>query len=375
MNLPQKEMTALNSFVPANEEQSPKPNNSLPAEETYLKKNLASKQKLSRLAKAMLSGVDLISASEIEPTKVKWLCPPYLPQGKVSAIVGDPGDGKSTLVLTIAAALTRGEPLPFSENTEPFEPITVIYQTTEDDLADTVVPRFIRAGGVRERLVFIKEDKDHLTFSDDRIRTAIELTGAKFLVLDPISAYIGDINLNAANEVRPQFNHLIEICKDTGCTILLIGHMNKGEGLKALYRMIGSIDSVGAVRSVLAVLRDPDDQKRRYLAHAKSNLGPLGPGIVFSIDGDGIHFEEQIEATADDLFTLFASTNMGRPDKKTQSAMTKIREMLEDGEYHPASECEKELQEAGFKQGTIKKAKKLLGVFSEKPLGIWSWKL
>ena len=98
-----------------------------------------------------------IRASDVEPKEVRWLWYPYIPYGKVTIVQGNPGDGKSTMLLTLSAKLTRGEPLPFSLQ-EVQEPMTVIYQTTEDDKEDTVVPRFIRAGGDRERLLFIRED-------------------------------------------------------------------------------------------------------------------------------------------------------------------------------------------------------------------------
>ena len=38
--------------------------------------------------------------------------------------------------------------------------MTIIYQTTEDDADDTVVPRFNSAGGNGENLIFIKEDEN-----------------------------------------------------------------------------------------------------------------------------------------------------------------------------------------------------------------------
>ena len=75
--------------------------------------------------------LEIIKASEIEPKEVKWLWYPYIPFGKVTLLQGDPGDGKSKLMLSIAALLSKGEPLPFTE--EETEPMTVIYQTTEDD--------------------------------------------------------------------------------------------------------------------------------------------------------------------------------------------------------------------------------------------------
>ena len=72
--------------------------------------------------------LEVIKASEIEPKEVKWLWYPYIPFGKVTLLQGDPGDGKSKLMLSIAALLSKGEPLPFTE-TEETEPMTIIYQT------------------------------------------------------------------------------------------------------------------------------------------------------------------------------------------------------------------------------------------------------
>ena len=105
--------------------------------------------------------LEVVKASEIEPKEVKWLWYPYIPFGKVTLLQGDPGDGKSKLMLSIAALLSKGEPLPFTE-TEENEPVTIIYQTTEDDADDTVVPRFNSAGGNGENLIFIREDEKSL---------------------------------------------------------------------------------------------------------------------------------------------------------------------------------------------------------------------
>ena len=127
--------------------------------------------------------LEVIKASEIEPKEVKWLWYPYIPFGKVTLLQGDPGDGKSKLMLSIAALLSKGEPLPFTD-TDETEPMTIIYQTTEDDADDTVVPRFNAAGGIGENLIFIKEDVKSLSFGDNRIAEAIEKYHAKLLILD-----------------------------------------------------------------------------------------------------------------------------------------------------------------------------------------------
>ena len=146
----------------------------------------------------------IISGSEIEPREVERLWYPYIPYGKVTMIQGDPGEGKSTFVLNLAAMLTTGTPLPFSVGE--YEPMNVIYQNTEDDPEDTVIPRFIKAGGDRSR-VFIDESDEALSFADKRIGETIRRTGAKLIIFDPLTSYIGeDISINLANEVRSRMN-------------------------------------------------------------------------------------------------------------------------------------------------------------------------
>ena len=67
--------------------------------------------------------LEVFKASEIEQKEVQWLCYPYIPFGKVKLLQGNRSDGKSKLMLSIAALLSKGEPLPFTK-TEANEPMT-----------------------------------------------------------------------------------------------------------------------------------------------------------------------------------------------------------------------------------------------------------
>ena len=87
----------------------------------------------------------------------------------------------------------------------------MIYQTTEDDAEDTIVPRFLKAGGDKEKLIFINESKKILSFSDERLLEAVKKTNAKLLVLDPLSAYIGEeTNINLANTIYQDANKIFK---------------------------------------------------------------------------------------------------------------------------------------------------------------------
>ena len=344
--------------------------------------------------------LEVVKASEIEPKEVKWLWYPYIPVGKVTLLQGDPGDGKSKLMLSIAALLSKGEPLPFTE-TEENEPMTIIYQTTEDDADDTVVPRFNSAGGNGENLIFIKEDENDtvvprfnsaggngenlifikedeksLSFGDNRIREAIEMYHAKLLILDPMSSYIGEsCSMNNANETRAEFNHLIAVAKDTGCAIVIIAHMNKMRDTNPLYRTNGSIDIAGAARSILAITRTPNKEvpTERYLVQVKSNLAPTGSAILFEVSEKGVDFISEMEMTAAEAFQSLVP-KIGRPNDKEVKAKAFLMEMLKDGEML-SSDCEEKLEAAGFRKSTIKKAKKNAGVISRKKGFLWYWSL
>ena len=71
--------------------------------------------------------LEIIKASEITPKEVRWLWYPYIPFGKVTLLQGDPGDGKSKWMLSLAALLSEGAPLPFADEDENSEAMTVIY--------------------------------------------------------------------------------------------------------------------------------------------------------------------------------------------------------------------------------------------------------
>lgn len=184
--------------------------------------------------------LNLISMSEINAEEVHWLWYPYIPLGKLTIIQGDPGEGKTSFILAVIAALTRGEPLP--ECAQAAKPMNVIYQTAEDGLADTIKPRLENAGADCTRVLVIDESKQELTLCDARLEQAIRKTSAKLIVLDPLQAYLGsDVDMHRANEVRPVLKRLSLMAERTQCAVILIGHMNKAQGLRQAIEVLGPL--------------------------------------------------------------------------------------------------------------------------------------
>ena len=114
-----------------------------------------------------LNLLNLINMRDVPIEPVQWLWYPYIPIGKLTMVQGDPGDGKTTFVLAVIAALTKGEPLP--ECSSITEPMNVIYQTAEDGLSDTIKPRLVNTGADCSRVLVIDESHGELSLCDERL--------------------------------------------------------------------------------------------------------------------------------------------------------------------------------------------------------------
>ena len=317
----------------------------------------------------------LIHMEDVVSKEVEWLWYPYIPYGKITIIEGDPGEGKTTLVLKLAAALSRGLSLPCDDDKE-YEPIHIIYQTAEDGIEDTIKPRLEKAGADCSMIRVIDETDKELSMTDDRLEQAIIETGARLIILDPIQAYIGaTVDMHRANEIRPVLKHLGIIAEKHNCAIILIGHMNKASGSKSTYRGLGSIDIQATARSVLLVARLRDKPNIRIMAHDKSSLAPAGDAIGFEITEDnGMVCIGPYDITIDELL----SGNEGRGKKKLDIAENFIKEYFGINKVIPSNEIMMKAAKRSIKRNTLLSAKKKLGITSGKEKAedgtiYWTW--
>ncbi len=306
--------------------------------------------------------------SSIKQKNVEWLWYPYIPYGKLTILQGDPGEGKSTFMLNIAALLTKGKPMPDGYSIG--DPKCVVYQTLEDDLSDTVKPRLIAAGADCSKIAYIVDEESPLTLEDSRIEMAIKKTNARLFILDPLQAYVSQhTDMFSAGRIRQQLQSLSNIAAKYKCAVVIIGHMNKASGEKNLYRGLGTIDIAAIARSVLMIARDKADSSLRYMFPVKSSLAPEGSMIAFTLEGQkGIRWIGHCDMDSDTVPEINSSKS------KQVLAVETISNMLEYRDVR-SIEMLRKLKIMGISESTINIAKKQLGVMSYRSSGSWFWHL
>lgn len=313
--------------------------------------------------------LQMIKMSEIQSKEVAWLWYPFIPYGKLTIIQGDPGDGKTTLVLNIAAKLSKGEGL--DSDMKLTEPLTVIYQSAEDGLADTVKPRLEAAGADCENISVIDESRKSLSMIDERLEEAIIRTKAKLLILDPIQAYLGgSMDMNRANEARDMTKKLAALAEKYQCAIVLVGHMNKAAGNKAAYRGMGSIDFFAVARSVLLVGRVEGEENIRAVVQIKNNLAGFGHPKAFQLSEDGFLWLGDYEITADEVLGGIAPKV-----NKLEQAKRLLRKLAEINNAIQSNEIFNLAEEQNISRRTLENAKKELGVRAKRINNSWYWEL
>lgn len=332
--------------------------------------------------------VNVTRLSTVEPELVEWLWEARIPLGAITTIDGDPGLGKTAIMgADVPARVTTGRPMPDGTYGDLQGPASVLLIAPEDGLANTIRPRFDAADGDADRFFVIDgigvdnypiQLPDHVAVIEEVVTTY----GVQLVVIDSIMATLsGDTNSHRDQDIRRALAPLARMAERTGAAVVLIRHLNKSGGSKAIYRGGGSIGMIGIARAGLLVASDPDDEsgERRILANTKSNLAPMPPALAYRMVGteNGSVRVQWIGATTHSADQLLAVDDGERGDARGE-AKAFLRDILADGP-RPVKEILREARDADISEKTLRRAKEDLGITKQRdgfgPGGQWSWAL
>jgi archaellum biogenesis ATPase FlaH len=322
----------------------------------------------------------LVNMAEVEPEEVRWLWENCVPFGKVTIFAGDPGLGKSLVALDLAARISRGGR-------------GVILLSAEDAPADTIRPRLdaaradvgrvqlltavsvpIADGKRSERMLRLDRDVQQIA---EAIR---QHPDTDLVIIDPLSAYMGDVDSNNDERVRGILSPLTALASKTGVAIVCVKHLNKDEEKSAIYRAGGSIGFVAAARVVWAFAKDRDDPERRLMVLVKSNIGPNPGGLAYRIEqteSGQCRVCWESEAVHTDLEDVLRPS---APERKSalDAAKQWLQELLSSGPV-ASRDVEQAAKEAGLSWMTVRRAADDLKIKRSREgfgaEGRWMWSL
>jgi hypothetical protein len=322
----------------------------------------------------------VLTMADVKPCQVDWIWPRWIPRRAITLIDGDPGLGKSTITLDLAARVSRGWAMPSGDDPQ-IGPAGVLLLSAEDDPAATIRPRLNAADADVSRvhlLEAIRLDEDErppvLPWDLDRAETFIHKLGIVLVVVDPIMAYLdSQIDAHKDQDVRRCLHSLKSLAERTGVAIVIVRHLNKLTGPPALYRGGGSIGIMGAVRSAMLVGRHPNEPDQCVMAPTKCNLCAMPKSLTYALEPyksvSRIGWIGDVDLTADDL--------LDRPRHKrttTDQCAAALMELLAAGPKE-VGVVDAALGQLGYSPAAVKRARQQLRIRTQRvgfgPEGRW----
>jgi hypothetical protein len=327
---------------------------------------------------------------QFERRDVEWLWDPFVPLGMITLICGDKAVGKSSVGLDMAARISTGRVWPrFGNSKEQRAPLgSVIILCKENDISRIIRPRLEAAEANLKKIYIlgyeVPDDPDQVDPLERLDNTAQlleqqirEIGDVKLVKVDPITDYVGNIDMYRDNHVRTLLNPLGRLASRYNLAFLNILHLNKKEDLSPRYRGMGSVAFRNVSQSTMMVALDKDTPGRRFLAQDAANLCEQTRAVSFSMQRvDAYHRVAWDDEWHDvDLEEIMAADRHG---SKVERAQTLLRDWLADGPVFVDTLKEK-AEAANIGWRTMQTAKQKIGVITDRGAfggaGQWKWRL
>ncbi len=302
--------------------------------------------------------------SSIVREEIDWIFQSYVARGKITGLSGEPGCGKSLITLDWAARFSSGRGWP--DGAKALQaPGKVLIFATEDDAGDTILPRFVAAGGNPDNLLRIRLECDTGFYFDDPkhleiLRMVTEQNrDIGMVIIDPILEHMRADKEQATREAYAPLRALIA---QRGVALLQVAHTNKraAQNLGSVGDKVGGVKAlVGLPRFVYSVHNGEDGLG--HLCPVKQNVGKR---VTHSMDFriEEVNGQPHLEwtgegaASASEALTIQAGSRGGCVDS--------LKALL-TGEWQESAGIKGKLLATGYGLATVSRAAAQLGLTGE----------
>ncbi|MCI0642161.1 MAG: AAA family ATPase [Gemmataceae bacterium] len=307
-----------------------------------------------------------VPASQIQPESVSWLFPGRFAFEYLHILDGDPGLGKTFILLDLCARLSTGREWP--DGSAGPGACASVYLSGEDHPHNVLRPRLSALGADLDRVhLWQRESGEPWPYLPSRhglLRDTMAERKARLLVIDPLFAFLDrDVSPAGDQDVRRALAPLAEMAKELHCCVIMARHPNKRGGGRALYRGSYSIAFNALCRSTFIVGHDPEVKERAVLAQVKNNFDAPQPSLAYTLKS-GSNGLPELEWLGLSRFTDNDLVG-GGPNGPRHRARVFLLHFLKDGPRQVW-----EILDAGRGQGhsqkTLERARKTLNMRTEK---------
>jgi archaellum biogenesis ATPase FlaH len=300
--------------------------------------------------------------SEVEAEDIEWLIPGLIPRRELTILEGDPGLGKSYLIQMISARLCDGKPLPVFPEYHPQGPVRVVHFDTENTAA-TVTKSRLMSNRCKNLENFFQSEEPFSIDDKERwevVVNRLEEIKPALVVFDTINTYIGTADTYRSSETQQAMAFFKSLAVRFNCAVVVLRHLTKGKGDKAIYRGQGSIAFAGSARIVATVGQHPEEEDLRVVACTKNNISTKFKSFTFSIEPVGnksrFVWGESVDYNSEDLMVAVKPNGSDK-----EKAIEFLKEVLSNGR-EDASKIIQMAEARSISRSTVNRAAAAIGV-------------
>jgi len=324
-------------------------------------------------------GVRMTCAVDLPPRDVEWLWSGRVPLGMITMFAGDPKLGKSLVTLAMAAALSRGLPLPQASLAN--RPASTLLMSAEDDPARTIVPRLLAAGADLRKIHIVEsvvladgsEALPSLRADIDAITAAaLRLGDCRLIVIDPVPAYLKGVDDNRNAMLRGVLSPLKTLAEELGAAIVLVSHLTKAASANGKHRVLGSIGYVAACRANYLFVPDRNDRtgRRVLMVDNGGNVAPAAATLAYTIEDPGggprvVWSDEPVPITVEAALRPRPDVPRRKEEPELSQCEDWLRQTLAGGRVL-AAELRRACEDVGFSWPALSRARSRIGAVTRR---------